>query len=291
MRSKPKMKCPRTQRILRFPRLMTGAEARAFEKLLHSSHNPRFDVKLKKRPASIEFLFRYDAPTNLMSLYGPLKSIFFVNSAELFEKNLARSYWKTASGNKPASQFISMLLCVVIQKAIRATLESMWREIPEKAKEQISDYDLHVTRPQGQHSIVSLPRRGQHPDSLQALCTFQRFQRLKKCVSDLRRSYKKSTLNRQLMWSRAEKVAPHDVICRALKKLVADETNIDVVFVGKRVSKEQIARAILEVELSDSRNATAKRPITLDNYLNIGEKLHLFLAAVPRPLRSAPNRN
>jgi hypothetical protein len=216
------------------------------------------------------------AIVDIQHLYPPIKSLFFGPGAEGFESDLSHSYWEAASGKK-VSKFIPNLLHLVFQNAIHRWLTRAWKDTPERATEELSNYGRKA-----------MTRRGQQPDAIVALWSRVRLEQIRGPIIALRKSYKQQKLKRkkfseQALWHAAERIASRDIICKALQALV-DNKNIEAIFVGRRITENQVTLAILKAEFDQKYPEESKRRITLQKYLSLGGQIRLALAAIPRSL-------
>lgn len=263
--------------IRRSPRLLTGTEGAAIEKLLWTK--PRFDVKVSSKPFVTEFRFRISLPRETAARYPVVKSLFFGPGARDFEMSLSRSYWESVSG-KTVSRFIQNLLHLVFRNAIERWLKTGWSfESVARAEKDIQNYIRNAKS-----------KRGQQPDPVLALWMVSRVNTLKKKIRAVRSAYSKRKVRGTAIWKLAEKVASRDVLRKVLTQLFDNPDNIEALFLDKRLTTNRTALAVLEVELAERGNTALKtRRVSLAKYLEAGNALQTRLAKIPQPPNARSN--
>ena len=264
--------------VRRFPRLLTGSEAAAFEKLLWK--RPDFYVRVTAKPPATEFRFRIVLPRETCFRYPMVKSLFYGLGVKDFESELTLAYWTTSSGKK-VSQFIPNLLHLVFRNAVNRWLESSWKfGSGERAKEESNTFRLDAKT-----------KRGQQPDPVLALWATLRLDALEKKVEAAKKAYAKHAVRGSKIWNHAEKIASRDVLRNALQRLVGDNRNIEALFVDKRLTSKRVALAVFELEFIKRYSGDSKlRKISSETHRKLGKDLRTRLSKLPKPLstRSHP---
>jgi hypothetical protein len=271
--------------IKRFPRLPTGDEVAALEKLAWSA--PEFDVEVNSADRAIDFIFRIAVP-KLPKRYRTLSSVLFPSITEhrksvsqSWEEAFQSGFSKAKYNNKNFAKFIASPLHKLFIAGIQEWLhDESW---------DVEDADGKPIGPTRLAAFENKSRIGKNqPDPKLALWTARRASRFRSAITVLRADLSKRVDGMKPGELRQEilKLLPYRTFIAGLRK-IGPEPNPSpkAFFTATWVTTKSMVEAMLTAELEEVKGCDLSR-ISLKTYLKNGEELLGVLSSLPQPLSS-----
>jgi len=268
--------------IRRFPRLPSGEELVALEKLVWNA--PRFVAEVRPAEREVDFIFRMSVPKlpkayrALHSLLFPSNTEYFVNISKSWEEAFQTAFAKARYNNKEFAKFIASPLHELFRTGIQEWLNDEIWNIKGVDGRTLRDSRLPVFKDK------SRVRKNQ-PDPRVALWVSSRRDRLLPAAEHLRNHLKDkaSSMTLQELRRRITRLLPYRMFLVGLRRALENPTAGPKDFFNvSGLSTRLVIEAGLGAELENK--GIDLRKVSLKKHLEVGEELLNSLAALPKPL-------
>jgi hypothetical protein len=265
------------QTIVRSPRLLTGRETAALQKLLWTT--PQFSVRLERKggiAAHTQLVFSIPIPGELRTLYPAVYQVIFGTKTTDWEMAIARGFWASEFNGKSLKTFVPGVLHRAFKKSVQMWLEKHWGQGDEYKKRIPRENSEYL-----QHSETKTGPQLSHPAA--ALWAAKQFRDLPSRIARMRRRFrvehtgsKTKELKREI-----EKLFPYDIYVSTLHKLrMSDITPWTVV--DPLLRPRQIALTAIECGLLRRGYQINSKKASVRQYIELGNKLLADLARIPK---------
>ncbi len=273
----------RVKRPIRlFPRLATGEEIAALEKLAWNA--PHFVAEVRPAKREVDFTFRISIP-KLPKRYRALQSLLFPPNTESWEsvsrswqKAFQSAFSKAKYNNKDFAKFVASPLHKVFMTGIQEWLHDEFWDVLDKDGKPIGPTRLVVFKEKSR--VLK-----NQPDPRAALWVARKWHRYFPAARGLRSRLKNRVPPMGPAGLRHEinKVLPYGLFLAALRQVSGDQ-NADPreCFNTAWLSTELLVAAMLEAELKKKHYDPEK--ISVKTYLRVGNELLSLISSVPKPL-------